>query len=535
MSLDITKFIKRVTYNGAEMPIDSIVKPSGSVDAKFAGLVEGTITSVEESDLDGVVEIRDSAFIGCTDLTTASIPSSVTTIGANAFSGCTGLTSLTIAEGVTTIGANAFSGINASVIDIPSTITSVGESAFANNTALSTITIPSGIDELPANLFSGCTNLTEVTMEAETPPSVTDTTFSDSVTSIYVSYGAYDNYVAQWTTYADKIVRLPAIPSTITITVNNYLGEFVSGASVTITDGINTYNGTTDSVGVFMQGDLQPATYTIRVADLEGFKTPASQEVVVDEDTQNSVTVTYLEKPAFVPVDPVLANNSCETISAVSAEIAAKNMTSEQVAETYGWNIGDTINITLSTGETIEMRIIGFNHDNKSDGSGKAGITLDMTHCLQNDYSVNSSKTNAGGYSASMTRTITLPTIKSTLPEEWQKVILKVNKKSANGGGANYTETLTTSEELFLLSEIEVCGSVVKAQDGINEGSLYEYWSINNTPEDRSKLQGSNTDTYWWLRSCSTSDTAFCYVKYGGSIAAAWASHQRQVSFAFCI
>lgn len=50
----------------------------------------------------------NSAFSNCTNLTSVSIPNSVTTIGSNAFYKCTALTSITIPNSVITIGYAAF-------------------------------------------------------------------------------------------------------------------------------------------------------------------------------------------------------------------------------------------------------------------------------------------------------------------------------------------------------------------------------------------------------------------------------------------
>ena len=505
---------------------------------KFGELVNGTLTTIESGDLADVTYIREGAFENIVTLTSANIPSNVVTIGANAFNGCTGLNTLTLSEGLVTIGANAFNGVNASEINIPSTVTTIGEGAFANNTAISSVTIPSGVTVLSANMFGGCTSLAEVTMEATTPPSVTDTTFPSNVTAIKVPYSSYDSYVASWTTYADKIVRLPAIPSTITVTVDNYLGELVSGASVTIEGNGQTYTGTTNESGVFVQGDLQPATYTVSVADMEGFQTPNVSEVVVVEDSQNAVTITYLEKSAF---STTFSENTPDVISAIADEISANSMTSAQVEETYGWKIGDTKDITLTTGEVIQMRIIGFNHDTLSGGTGTAGITLQMVDCLATKYPMNSTARNAGGYAASVMKTSTLPTVKALLPQEWQDVIKLVDKKSANGGSTNYSKTLTLSEDIFLLAEIEVFGTTTYAQDGANEGSVYEYWNGKDAT-GRIKKCDTNADgvadtvAAWWLRSSGYNDTGyFCYVNASGNAYGYLASASRGVSFAFCV
>ena len=69
---------------------------------KYAG-PDGDVTIPE-----GVKEIGDYAFYGCTGLTNVTIPEGVTEIGEGAFSDCTGLTSVTIPKSVTTIHREVF-------------------------------------------------------------------------------------------------------------------------------------------------------------------------------------------------------------------------------------------------------------------------------------------------------------------------------------------------------------------------------------------------------------------------------------------
>lgn len=55
-----------------------------------------------------VLTIGDMAFLSCTDMTSVTIPNSVTEIAYEAFGGCIGLTSVTIPSSVTYIGTGAF-------------------------------------------------------------------------------------------------------------------------------------------------------------------------------------------------------------------------------------------------------------------------------------------------------------------------------------------------------------------------------------------------------------------------------------------
>ena len=114
-------------------------------------------------------KLGNSAFEGCSSLTSLTIPSSVTSIGAFAFKGCSGLTSLTIPSGVTSIGYSAFEGCSSlTSLTIPSSVTSIGESAFVCS-GLTSLTIPSGVTSIGESTFYGCSGLINLTI----PSSVT--------------------------------------------------------------------------------------------------------------------------------------------------------------------------------------------------------------------------------------------------------------------------------------------------------------------------------------------------------------------------
>ena len=109
--------------------------------------------------------IVDNAFNGCNGLTSVTIPSSVTSIGASAFNGCGSLTSATISNGVTSIGASAFRGCGSlNSVTIPNSVTSIGASAFAYCSSLSSVTIPNSVTSINDEAFRGCSGLISVVM-----------------------------------------------------------------------------------------------------------------------------------------------------------------------------------------------------------------------------------------------------------------------------------------------------------------------------------------------------------------------------------
>ena len=163
-----------------------------------------------------VTGIGNSAFAGCSGLTSVTIPNSITSIGGNAFYNCSGLTSITIPNSVTSIDKDAFNGCsgltsvhisdlevwckisfsnhsanplygghhlylnNEEIKDlvVPKNISSIGNYAFCGCYGLTSVIIPDNVTSIGYGVFSYCSNLTSVAL-------------SNSVT--YIGTGAFEN------------------------------------------------------------------------------------------------------------------------------------------------------------------------------------------------------------------------------------------------------------------------------------------------------------------------------------------------------
>ena len=124
----------------------------------------------EEVDGYKVLGIESLAFSGCNNLSSVSIPNSVTTIGYQAFYGCNSLASVSIPNSVTSIGYHAFSGCSSlASASIPSSVTSIGYGAFQNCSSMTSVTIPGSLTRIERGVFNGCSNLSFVSI----PSSVT--------------------------------------------------------------------------------------------------------------------------------------------------------------------------------------------------------------------------------------------------------------------------------------------------------------------------------------------------------------------------
>jgi hypothetical protein len=117
-----------------------------------------------------VAIIGPDAFLNNTNLTSVTIPGSVTNIGEAAFEGCTKLTGVTIPASVTNIGNYAFQWcINLTGVTIPASVTNIGNYAFQWCTNLTGVTIPASVTFIGLGAFEFCPNLTSVYFKGNAP------------------------------------------------------------------------------------------------------------------------------------------------------------------------------------------------------------------------------------------------------------------------------------------------------------------------------------------------------------------------------
>jgi len=103
------------------------------------------------------------AFYNCTNLTSITICTNLTSIGPYAFDGCSGLASIAIPDNVTNIGNLAFAYCRSLTnVIVGNSVTSIGLSTFAFCTNLATIVIPNNVMSIGEMAFWGCGSLTKV-------------------------------------------------------------------------------------------------------------------------------------------------------------------------------------------------------------------------------------------------------------------------------------------------------------------------------------------------------------------------------------
>ena len=190
------------------------------------------------------------------------------------------------------------------------------------------------------------------------------------------------------------------------------------------------------------------------------------------------------------------------------------------------WVVGNSKTMLIN-GTEYQIDIIGKGHDDYADGSGKAPLTFQLHDCYGVRLSMNDPATNNGGWTNCAMRQTHLPAILSQMPTEVQSGIHEVNKLTS--AGSQSATINTTADKLFLLSEIEIFGSVSHSKSG--EGTQYDYYKADN-----SKVKNYNGRAEpWWDRSPKDSNsTDFCIVNGSGDAAYTGSANSIFLAFAFC-
>ncbi len=184
---------------------------------------------------------------------------------------------------------------------------------------------------------------------------------------------------------------------------------------------------------------------------------------------------------------------------------------------------GTMWSVTLTNGETLEYRIIGINHDDLADGSGKAGLTFEATNYILGTQRMNATIWNAGGWEKSELRgRLNTGDLWALLPAEIQSKAKAVTKMTDNkGGGTDYNPSFTpsaTTDKVFLLSSTEIWGDFRSDDVGLqSDGVQYEYYQSKGVT--KSNYSGASLSYDRWTRSVTSyNSTGFWYVDSDGDV-----------------
>lgn len=197
----------------------------------------------------------------------------------------------------------------------------------------------------------------------------------------------------------------------------------------------------------------------------------------------------------------------------------------------------------------MTYRIIGIDHDDLADGTGKAGLTF-LTTSTGIQSRMNAVANNDGGWESSELRQkMNTGEIWNLMPAELQtkvKLVIKLTNNIGGGSDNVHAAVTDTTDKLFLLSYSEIVETPYSGWSSnswlASEGTQYEVFKgkVTNTERPGAGNKGNNSaisiGDYWWERSVAPYNyNSFFIVNDSGNPSdGAFAAYSLVVCPAFC-
>ena len=356
----------------------------------------------------------------------------------------------------------------------------------------------------------------------------------------------------QTITASKNSVSLTAQQPSDTVTISGQQGSLNVSSSDTGVATVSESSGVVTITGV----DNGSATVSVYAAETANYAQSATISI--------SVAVS-LKAPLVAFETATDAQITAILNSFYNDEYTAAEITS--LKTTY-WPIGAKRSVPISamaaTGvseahhaDTYEYVIIGHEHDTLAtpiNGHTKALLTLQQDRIFYKNTTdgtytsnypsaedeggyMNSQGSSVGGWNNCTRRTWCNQVYFAALPQYIQTAIKEVNKLTANGGLTSAT-IVTSVDKAFLLSEVEIFGTISQSKTG--EGTQYAYFSNAATNKYRlpaSLNGGSGVTALYWERSPHiwNAEDGFCDMLNDGTASYGTSNFTLGICPAFCL
>lgn len=275
------------------------------------------LTSIDVSDFTGTTFNSVRTYI-----TSATIPSGVTSIVNSAFYDCSSLTSINIPSGVTNIGQDVFNGCSSlTTLPIGNNVTTIGQTSYANMTGLTSITFPDSLTTVGYNCFSGDSNITEVNVSS-----------LEKWCSINFTRGAgyrYSNPLAltqEPTLYANgtAITGSITLPNTLTSTGNGIFMNYNKITSVTIPSGVTSigsdaFNTCSNLTSISLSSTVTSiGGYAFAYSGITSIDLPSSLTTIPEYMCSECRSLTTATIPASVTSIGTYAFQNCTALTGIT-------------------------------------------------------------------------------------------------------------------------------------------------------------------------------------------------------------------------
>lgn len=265
--------------------------------------------------------IGQEAFYFC-DVTSITLPNSITNIGERAFVYCRGLETFVIPNTVDTIGESAFEYCGKlREVTILQGVVSIGRSAYSRCTSLESVYIPSSVAQIDLWAFSHCSNLTSIIVDENNPTfdsrdncnaiieTSTNTLLAASNATIIPNSVIK---IQNWAFYGCSNLKSIVIPKSVTDIAHSAFDFCSNLQSIVVENGNMIYDSRDNCNAV-----IETATNTLRVGCLTT-QIPNSVQIIGERSFYGSDNLTSIVIPEGVTTIEDAAFEFCGNLSSVT-------------------------------------------------------------------------------------------------------------------------------------------------------------------------------------------------------------------------
>ena len=321
-----------------------------------------------------------------------------------------------------------------------------------------------------------------------------ETGVTPKITSEYGGTGDID--VTSDTTATFNITGLDAVgeSAVANFKVKNESNNVGAEISLSVTNSNSEYFKVTETIN---DNKLQAGEETTATVKVEMIKTPVNNAVTT------SITATLIATP--LENDSATGGSPASKVAGEPESFSTDSWATIQKAvqnnNTGVYNVGDTKSVTIN-GNNYMVRIA-----NKTTAQNCSDTNYSETACgfvvefqdIITTMKMRDTNTNVGGYPVTLVYDYLKNTLYGQLPSDLQAAIKPT--RVISGHGSDDSTNFTTTDNLYLLSSVEVFGSD-SDDTAANTTTQLEYY--NNSSNSKIK-QYNSSNLWWWLRPASSS------------------------------
>lgn len=283
-----------VTYNGVTYNVTAITGTLGRRNGDWCrvGAFEGCTNLTSVTLPNSVTLIDERAFYGCTSLTSINIPNNVTLIAERAFQSCSTLTSVIVGNSVISIEDSAFYACtNLTSLQLGENLERIENSAFQNCDSLISVDIPNSVTFVGDYAFYDCEALTSIVI-GNNVTSVGKYAFaySEALTSIIIGESVNNIGVAAFANSLFSLQNVTCLATTPPTLANNTVFPYPNIASLTVPCGtLEAYSSPTSYWNAFFNGRIsedcggETGLEDLNAVEISFFPNPTNSKVTFNQ------------------------------------------------------------------------------------------------------------------------------------------------------------------------------------------------------------------------------------------------------------